>query len=117
MNKKQIEEMAKDLRTIDRWREYPTPEEYAEELIKLGWIKPNENSVVISKEEYERLKTAVGEFVTESRAREIAIEYKNMYVKETAERIYAYVNCFGTHNWERFKNFLKQFGVDLGEDK
>ena len=37
--------------------------------------------------------------------------------KETAEKIYTFVNSFGTHNWERFKEFIKQFGVDLGDNK
>lgn len=35
--------------------------------------------------------------------------------KETAEKIYTFINSFGTHNWERFINFIKQFGVDIYE--
>ena len=35
--------------------------------------------------------------------------------KETAEKIYTFVNSFGTHNWVRFTKFIKQFGVEIKE--
>lgn len=35
--------------------------------------------------------------------------------KETAEKIYIFINSFGTHNWERFSEFIKQFGVEIKE--
>ena len=68
------------------------------------------NSVVLSKEEYERITK---ELVTEQRATEIAKEYFEKIRKETAEKIYTFINSFGTHNWERFINFIKQFGVEI----
>jgi hypothetical protein len=64
---KQIEEMEYDISYVDNnayyYDEYGYQQDayanchkIAEELIKIGWIKPNEDSVVLSKEEYERLK-------------------------------------------------------------
>ena len=51
-------------------------------LEALGYSK---DSVVLSREEYEKINLCY-----------------NITRKETAEKIYTFVNSFGTHNWERF---------------
>ena len=78
-----------------------------------------QDSVVISKEEYEDYKKHVDSCVEEYHRgqHEAELYYKNIQIprerKETAEKIYTFVNSFGIHNWERFKEFIKQFGVEI----
>ena len=53
-NQKHIKEMAKDLRDT-HIHIYALEETLAEKLISKGWIKPNKNSVMLSKEKYKLL--------------------------------------------------------------
>ena len=71
-----------------------------------------QDSVVISREEYEK-----GIIERESMRNQITELFndREQASKETAEKIYTFVNSFGTHNWERFKEFIKQFGVEINE--
>lgn len=87
----------------------------AEKLYEQGYRKIDKDSVVLSREEYSKnLQTHY--FIGQ---REVEEEYKNIQIprerKETAEKIYTFVNSFGTHNWERFTKFIKQFGVGIKE--
>ena len=127
----QIEEMAKiiDDRLIEArgWLGSMNKGEgywIAQKLVEHYQPKLPEDSVVLSREEYEQH----------------ANEYKNLSIKydqvsdkyrlckdaneklkqkaisaskETAKKIYTFVNSFGTHNWERFEEFIKQFGVEI----
>lgn len=60
---KQIEEMAKDCYYVAHLLRFNDPcmfslkgwSELTKEMIKLGWIKPNEDTVVLSREECEKL--------------------------------------------------------------
>lgn len=104
---KQIEEMANlihhtEFVDISGYEE----EKIAEELLKYYQPKLPGNAVVLTKEEYEWLTCCFEKF------EEIMNDIKEQAGKETAEKIYTFVNSFGTNNWERFKNFLKQFGVE-----
>ena len=77
-----------------------------------------ENSVVLSKEEYERITK---ELVTEQRATEIAKEYFEKIRKETAEKIYTKIkNSFLMDSKNRYKLKIwikEQFGVDIYEQQ
>ena len=81
----------------------------AEELINVqGYLKLPKDSVVLSREEYgSKLQDAYDNGV------EFGKEWGS---KKTAEKIYTFVNSFGTHNWERFEEFIKQFGVEIKEN-
>lgn len=109
MEDKIIEEMAEDLKTYLPnnwyWQKTVDTDTYfvARALYNLGYRKIPENSVVISQKEYKE---------------NLSLQYDIGYEvgsKETAEKIYTFVNSFGTHNWERFKEFIKQFGVEVKE--
>ena len=63
-----------------------------------------QDSVVLSMKEWECLHTDYAKALYNVRQNAI---------KETAEKIYTFVNSFGTHNWERFEEFIKQFGVKI----
>ena len=55
---KQIEEMANDVRSYYHGSEYDELEDdisFSGHLVNLGWIKLDENAVVLTKEEYDRL--------------------------------------------------------------
>ena len=68
-----------------------------------------ENAVVLTREEYDDMfsfKTTSGGCYN------ILDTVRKVERKETAEKIYTFINSFGTSNWERFKNFLKQFDVE-----
>ena len=86
-----------------------------------------EDNVVLTKEEWENYKSS---FRNQLYCKDIqyGIEIKELRNdrdywreeyrqarKETAEKIYTFINSFGTHNWERFKEFIKQFGVEIKE--
>lgn len=65
LNKQQIEEMAKTL--YDYCSHYDDCVEGSEEmlakyLIEQGWIKPNENRVILTREEYDRLNKKIYDF-------------------------------------------------------
>ena len=71
-----------------------------------------DGKVVISKEEYEKITK---ELVTEQRAKEIAQEFFGIVRKETAREILEigkYCMPSGLREW-----IIKQYGVDLGEEK
>ena len=81
-----------------------------------------EDSVVLTREEYERLKLELAiekkradESYTQKEVEEIIASKERIKSKEIAEKIYTFVNSFGTHNWERFEEFIKQFGVKIKE--
>lgn len=53
---KQIEEMANDVRSYYHGSEYNELEDdisFSEHLVNLGWIKPDENVVVLTREKYD----------------------------------------------------------------
>lgn len=99
-------------------------------VIRFGCIhhqpKVPEDSVVLSREEYEKLTK---ELVTEQRAREIAQEYFIFVRKETAKEILEELMkniefTFGLDgkainklNADFVLNMCKKYGVDLGEEK
>lgn len=56
IEEKQIEEMAKDIGISFQLAGTTRFGAVAEELISLGWIKPDKDSVVLSKEKYKNLK-------------------------------------------------------------
>ena len=110
---KQIEEMAKDCNYVAHLLRFNDPymlslkgwSELTKEMIKLGWIKPNENSVVLSKEEYKRLKG-----IRPSCNCETLIKQAR---KETAEKILErgkYCMPSGLKEW-----IIEQFGVEIKE--
>ena len=78
-----------------------------------------EDSVVLSREEYEKivkyLKTYEDKLKNFPNEVNALVDMYNKGRKETAEKIYTFVNSFGTHNWERFEEFIKQFGVEIKE--
>ena len=98
---KQIEEMAKDIPylTLDRTVfvgaietknvSWTLSEEdnklIAKELISKGWIKPAEDSVVLSREEYEKQKA---ESVHINIVEKIVENERKVASKETAEKIF-----------------------------
>ena len=102
---KQIEEMANDIPYLTLSRQvfvnmtemkkvgWTLSEEdnkvIAEVLVKQGYRKLPENSVVLSKEEYEKITK---ELITEQRAKEIAQEYFGVVRKETAEKLIKFVS-------------------------
>ena len=117
----QIEEMAKmiDNRLIEancwlgtmykgigRWIAQTLVEHYQPKLPK--------DSVVLSKEEYERITK---EFVTEQRATEIAKEYFEKTRKETAEKFLqlAYDRCLEKSFIKKVEELAKQFSVEIKE--
>ena len=75
-----------------------------------------ENSVVLSREEYEKITK---ELVTEQRATEIAKEYFEKIRKETVEKIYTKIKdsfLMDIKNRYKLKIWIKeQFGVDIYE--
>lgn len=88
---------------------------HAEALYNAGYRKLPEDSVMLSKEEFSRSLTVnfnMGKKEAQFYSERVAIPTTR---KETAEKIYAFVNSFGTHNWERFEEFIKQFGVEIKE--
>ena len=100
-DKEMIEEMAKDILNAYNVNKLYS-QDVAKFLYKQGYRKITD-SVVLSREEYIDLsRTYVGEQIAQAR-------------KKTAEKIYTFVNSFGTHNWERFEEFIKQFGVEIKE--
>lgn len=95
LNKQQIEEMAKTL--YDYCSHYDDCVEGSEEmlakyLIEQGWIKPNENRVVLTKEEYEVLKIKEKEKQIKEIARvtcKLKCKYcENCYHLRQAEALY-----------------------------
>lgn len=88
---------------------------HAEALYNAGCRKLLEDSVVLSKEEFSKALTDnfnMGKKEAQFYSERVAIPTTR---KETAEKIYTFVNSFGTHNWERFEEFIKQFGVEIKE--
>lgn len=97
---KQIKEMAKDCDYVAHLLRFNDPymlslkgwSELTKEMIKLGWIKPNEDSVVLSKERYNKLISLYDEiwdsyYDGENNAK---VYYENIKIpqarKETAEK-------------------------------
>ena len=77
--------------------------------------KTPEDRVMLSKEEFSKALTDnfnMGKKEAQFYSERVAIPTTR---KETAEKIYTFVNSFGTHNWERFEEFIKQFGVEIKE--
>ena len=119
-NKENKIEMIRDLRKIhsmpipmlkglDAWAP-----EIAEELVKLGWMKPNKDSVVLSREEYNEIKTYQSyipemkkafDKVSKAMAEKILVDLKPLLEgfvhTDTNENLYVY-KC-------------KQFGVEIKE--
>ena len=82
-HQKQIEEMADDVRSYYCGSEYDELEDdisFSEHLVNLGWIKPNENSVVLTREEYERLLKE--EALCERLGNDIDVKLKYIYELE-----------------------------------
>ena len=79
----------------------------ATKLYEQGYRKLPEDSVVL----------LIGENnqALDEKTIEYFIKHNKQIRKETAEKIFTFVNSFGTHNWERFTKFIKQFGVEIKE--
>ena len=86
----------------------------AEALYNAGYRKLPEDSVVLSREEYERITK---ELVTEQRATEIAKEYFEKIRKETAEKFLqlAYDRCLEKSFIKKVEELAEQFGVEIKE--
>ena len=91
---------------IDRPKFEEVRKKYLDELLK--------DSVVLSREEYERITK---ELVTEQRATEIAKEYFENMRKETAEKFLqlAYDRCLEKSFIKKVEELAKQFGVEIKE--
>ena len=88
---------------------------HAEALYNADYRKLPEDSVMLSKEEFSKALTDnfnMGKKEAQFYSERVAIPTTR---KETAEKIYTFVNSFGTHNWKRFEEFIKQFGVEIKE--
>ncbi len=88
---------------------------HAEALYNADYRKLPEDSVMLSKKEFSKALTDnfnMGKKEAQFYSERVAIPTTR---KENAEKIYAFVNSFGTHNWERFEEFIKQFGVEIKE--
>jgi hypothetical protein len=116
---KQIEELAKDIgyELGISYEEEKLPfslhtrDYLAKALIEKGYQKVDKDSVVISKEEYERITK---ELVTEQRAKKIAQEYFGIVRKETAREI---IEMFNDKNYitekDLIKAIAKRYGVKI----
>ena len=94
---KQIEEMANYVRSYYHGSEYDELENdinFSEHLVNLGWIKLDENAVVLTEEEYERLLKE--ETLCERLGNDVDVKLKYIYEledkvaqerKETAKKI------------------------------
>lgn len=97
-------------------------------LVNAGYLKVHKNSVVLLREEYEKLTK---ELVTEQRAKEIAQEYFGIVRKETAEKFESELKAF-IKVWKmseddamstlfyrelfaKIGELAKQFGVEIKE--
>ena len=107
---KQIEEIAKDIHIVctacsgEMFDEYTCDRCQAKLLIKKGYRKIPEDSVVLSREEYIDLsRNYVGEQVEQAR-------------KETAEKILkAFEYCNDTTFYAKWLELCKQFGLEIKE--
>lgn len=133
---KQIKEMASDMDYACTKRDlYPIDaKEIAKALYILGYRKINENEVVISKEEYEKLKhfekrVRSGVCLTQkewfdfcnedsNRRTCLRIEEREQARKETAEKIFKKlkVELKGYIGINYLEDLAKEFSVDLGEE-
>ena len=141
---KQIEEMAKDIHKELETENIPYHEcdFMAQRLIKRGWIKPDKDSVVLSMEEYERLKRIETE---KDRLYEMKLDLENQLIekgwteyegadeiekrvsKETAEKIKGFIlsklyeatddltRLILREIYWQVDEFAKQFGVEIKE--
>ena len=90
----------------------------AEALYNAGYRKLSKDSVVLSREEYERITK---ELVTEQRATEIAKEYFENIRNETAEKIITFLDdncdCDSAYLVEQAKAYVaKQFGLEVDKN-
>jgi hypothetical protein len=92
-------------------------ESIATELNEYGYRKINENEVIISKDNYNRLKR--DSELYEARHKEKLKLFEKAYnqgCKETAEKILReFEYCNDTTFYSKWLELCKQFGVDLGE--
>ena len=130
-DKEIIEEMARDIHRVctacsgEMFDEYTCDRCQAKLLIKKGYRKLPEDSVVLSKEEYEDYKKHVDNCVEEYHRgqHEAEVYYKNIQIprerKETAEKIYKKIKdsfLINSKNCYKLKIWIKeQFGVDIYE--
>lgn len=84
-------------------------EEELKNIIQEEYQNALKDKVVLTKEEINNMKYY-------NYGAEQGYEKGRLFgIKETAEKIYTFVNSFGTHNWKRFKEFIKQFDVEVEE--
>lgn len=112
-NKQQIHEMAKDCYYVAHLLRFNDPymlsltgwSKLTEEMVKLGWIKPSKDSVVLTKEEYvNNLTKYYG-----------VSEIRDMVSKETAGKILKWLIDTGVINTapDTIKMYFKEhFGVE-----
>jgi hypothetical protein len=118
---KQIEEMAKDMGIAFQLSGTTRFGPVAECLVESGYQKIKKDSVVLSREDYENIYKQAEQNILANIADGGASchwcieQHEKKASKETAEKIYTFVNSFGTRNWERFEKFIKQFGVEIKE--
>ena len=116
--KEQMEEMAVELiHGVGDWLELWQAKSIASLILVSGWIKPDKDSVVLSKEEYQLwnvLKTTWASDYKEVSAEDMLETLKNtkeLGSKETAEKIYQQLQGHGT---TYVKKWIKeQFGVEF----
>ncbi len=126
---KEIEEMAniiyKRVNTLERFglTGMELCKKIAEELLKYYQPNLSEDSVVLSMEEFEKLKLELAiekkiacESYTQKEVEEIIASKERIKSKETAEKILNELICTPHEYHERkIKEFAKQFGVEIKE--
>lgn len=131
MKDKYIVEMAEDLHEELETENVPYHEcdFMAQRLVKKGWIKPDKDSVVLSKEEYEKLKSDVkywdNKHKTDSEEYQQEIYDRGLEIiklrrenKETVEEILNWLDTYYPYysKAELIKELAKQYGVELTTD-
>lgn len=120
-NKQQIHEMAKDCYYVAHLLKFNDPymlsltgwSKLTEEMVKLGWIKPSKDSIVLTREEYDNMfsfKTTRGGFYN------ILDTVKEVQSQETAKEVLKWLVDTGVINTapDTIKMYFKErFGVEV----
>ena len=123
-DKQQIEEMAKDCYYVAHLLRFNDPymlslngwSKLTEEMIKIGWVKPSKDSVLLTRREYKEIaEKGLGQLQLEQERKETA--------KEIFSRLLS-IGSWGTQfDWndyfeidmDDFRKLAKQYGVEVDE--
>lgn len=121
-DKQQIEEMAKDCYYVAHLLRFNDPymlslngwSKLTEEMIKIGWVKPSKDSVLLTRREYKEIaEKGLGQLQLEQERKETA--------KEIFSRLLS-IGSWGTQfDWndyfeidmDDFRKLAKQYGVEV----